>query len=120
MKILIEDIFVNLKENTSLKNEFFDFIKIKNMTNYILDDEKLISEKKHISFGMDLFKEFYDLIMCKINMYCNRIKKEEYYSKYDEFSKFLFKEFRYFNRKIGSCPPELLDKINDFTRNVII
>ena len=116
---LTEEIFVKLKDDSSLKNEFFDFIKIKNMTNYILDDE-LISKNKHVSFVLNLVEEFYNLIKCKIEMNHHRISKEEYCLKYEEFSKFLFKKFRYFNRKIGSCPPELVDKINDFTRNVII
>ncbi len=117
---LSKHIFLNLRDNSSFEKESLDFIKIKNMINYILENDELKSENFYISFILNLIEEFYSLFTSKIKLILHKIKKEEYLLIYDKFSKFLYKKFKYFNTEIYYLSPELTEEFREFTRNVII
>ncbi len=77
-------------------NEFYDFLMIKFITNFCLEDVELFA--KYSDLIENLFFEFRKLIFNKVNL-LKKDKNREYAKEYAKFSSFFLnkKEFFYFN-----------------------
>lgn len=92
-----------LEQLSDFRKEFFDFLKIEKMVDYILDNLCSISFNQSSIIFESIYK-FSDLIFCKIDSL-----ESNYQEKYNEFSLYLKETKRYFYLNI--C--EYDDKFDD-------
>ena len=108
MKYSFNEIASILESSDIFSEEYFDFLSIKNMCNYIINDVKLYI--LHSSFISSILFNFFKLIRSKID------DKDSCYSDmYLTFEKFLDKQERTFYLKIYEGTHEYDDLIDEVT-----
>lgn len=114
-KNFLENLDDILSQLLIIKDEYSDFLILKLIFNYFLDNKKLIN-KSNLDFLKNLFNRFFDLIDYKLK--CLEDNNQLAYEKeYEEFSIFLFNQEQIFFTEI--CKPsenydeEALSKINN-------
>ena len=107
MKSNFTEIALLLESSDFFSEEYFDFLSIKNMCNYIINDIKLYI--LHSSFISSLLLNFFKLIRSKIDddsFYCDI---------YRTFEKFLDKQERIFYLNIFEGTQEYDDLVDEVT-----
>ena len=107
MKSNFTEIALLLESSDFFSEEYFDFLSIKNMCNYIINDIKLYI--LHSSFISSLLLNFFKLIRSKIvddSFYCDI---------YRTFEKFLDKQERIFYLNVFEGTPEYDDLVDEVT-----
>lgn len=98
VKSLMQDISDQLEINPLFKDrEFFDFLSISNISDYLLDDISLF--RKHSSFFSGIIIRFKEILFHKIDCELNK-DFSDYEDRYGEWESFYFKQKDYFYAEI--------------------
>ena len=108
MKTFMEEISLILEPLDIFLYEFYDFLSIRVMCNYIIDNLELYLQ--HSSFINSLLSSFFNLIHSKINK-----DKSQYTEVYDTFEKFLDEKEKIFYLEIYEGTHEYDDLIDEVT-----
>lgn len=112
------------------EKELMDFLEIKNMIEFILEDETKFN--KYHDFVYDLICHFFDLIKNIANKNndfdnvsfsnSNQIEfmiNNDFNNYYEQFSKYLKEKIDFFNTEIYTCSPETLNLVKEFSKSVM-